>query len=505
MTNPFSDSDSTPVAGAGAAPLVLPEIVGWDASTLSRRIHERSVSCREVMRAYLTHIEAANPRVNAIISRLEADAAMAEAARADAELTAGRSRGWMHGFPQAIKDLSDAAGLPTTQGSPLFAEHVATQDSLMVERMRAAGAIVIGKTNTPEFGLGSQSYNPLFGATRCAFDTTRTAGGSSGGAGAALAMRLLPVADGSDMMGSLRNPAAFNHVIGMRPSFGRVPGVSPEPFGQQLSTNGPMGRCVEDVARLLAIQSGFDARAPLSLGEPLLPDGADPRRSLQRDVHQVSIGWLGDWEGYLAMAPGILALCERALGHFETAGCTLAPASLPFPPETLWQSWTTLRHWSVAGNLAEAYVDPARRDFLKPEAQWEIEQGLALSAQAIHHANRQRAEAYQAWRTLFSRFDYLVMPSAQVFPFAADTPWPREINGRSMDTYHRWMEVVIPASMLGAPAISLPAGCQDDGLPTGFQLVGRPRDDWGVLQLAHAFEQASGGLARLPPAFASPS
>ncbi|NRB56369.1 MAG: amidase, partial [Salinicola sp.] len=346
-------------------------------------------------------------------------------------------------------------------------------------------------------------YNPVFGATRNAFDHTRTAGGSSGGAAAALAMRMLPVADGSDMMGSLRTPAAFNHVIGFRPSFGRVPGLAADPFGQQLSTNGPMGRTVEDVARLLEIQSGFDRRVPLSLGEPLRPDRGEFGDALARDTSGVRIGWLGDWRGHLAMESGVLPLCARALARFADLGCRVEEVDLPFSAETLWESWTTLRHWAVAGNLGAYYTDPATRERLKPEAQWEVERGLRLSARDIHAANVQRGDAYRAWSALFERFDYLAMPSAQVFPFDVETRWPREIAGRTLDSYHRWMEVVVPASMLGAPAISLPAGTSDGGLPMGFQLIGRPRDDWGVLQLARAFEAVSGDLARLPPTLAS--
>jgi len=451
------------------------------------------------MIAYLDHIDAMNPVVNAIVSRRERAPLLDEAEIADRELGAGESRGWMHGFPQAFKDLSDAKGLPTVQGSPLFVGQIAAEDSLMTERMRAAGAIVIGKTNTPEFGLGSQSYNPVFGATRNAFDLTRTAGGSSGGAAVALAMRMLPVADGSDMMGSLRNPAAFNHVIGFRPSFGRVPDLAADPFGQQLATNGPMGRTVEDVARLLDTQSGFDSRVPLSLGEPLISDGGDLGTALERDVRGVKIGWMGDWQGRLAMESGVLALCEAALAPFGGLGCDVEEVDLPFDSETLWESWTTLRHWAVAGNLGVHYANPDSRAQLKPEARWEVERGLQLSAQDIHRANVQRGDAYRAWNALFERFDYLVMPSAQLFPFDVETHWPREIAGQAMDTYHRWMEIVIPASMLGAPTISLPAGLNDAGLPMGFQLIGRPRNDWGVLQLARAFEKASGDLAILPP------
>ncbi|WIX32422.1 amidase [Salinicola sp. JS01] len=488
---------------ANAGPTIahaLDEIVTWSATALSRRIHAREVSCSEVMAAYLAHIDAANPSLNALVSRRPSATLLAEAETADRELAAGRSRGWLHGIPQAIKDLSDVQGLPTVQGSPLCRDHRADADSLMVARMRAAGAIMIGKTNTPEFGLGSHTYNPVFGATRNAHAPTRTAGGSSGGAAAALAMRLLPVADGSDMMGSLRNPAAFNQVIGLRPSFGRVPGLAPEAFGQQLATNGPMGRSVEDVARLLAVQAGYDRRAPLSLGEALLPAGQDPAAALERDGDGLRIAWLGDWSGHLALEPGVLALCESALQRLEAGGCRVEPAPLPYSAEAQWQSWTTLRHWAVCGSLGGYYANPDSRRQLKPEAQWEVARGLALSAQDIHAANVRRSEIYRAWCALFERVDYVAMPSAQVFPFALDTPWPETIDGRSMDTYHRWMEVVVPASLAGLPAISVPAGVDARGLPMGLQLIGAPRDDWGLLQLARLYERISGELAPMPAA-----
>lgn len=464
------------------------EIVELDALALSRAIATRAVSCQAVMTAYLAHIDAVNPRVNAIVSRQPTDALLEQADACDRELALGAYRGWLHGIPQAIKDLSATAGIATTFGSPLCADQVPARDGLMVERMKAAGAIVIGKTNTPEFGLGSQTYNPVFGATRNAYDHDLTAGGSSGGAAAALAMRMLPVADGSDMMGSLRNPAAFNNIFGFRPSFGRVPQApAPDVFGQQLGTEGPMGRSVADVARLLSTQSGPDARAPLSIAE----DPARFANDLSGDATGVRIGWIGDWHGYLPMEPGVLAVCEQALRRLEAIGCMVEPVTPNFDPSRLWRCWNTLRHWAVAGKLAPLYADPVTRRQLKPEACWEIEHGLGLSALDVHRANVERSAWYQTLRALFERFDVLVMPSAQVFAFDVNSHWPAEIAGHPMDTYHRWMEVVIGASLAGVPTMNVPAGFDARGRAMGLQLIGPHRADRDVLRLAAAYERAA--------------
>ncbi|ERL52271.1 hypothetical protein BJB45_09905 [Halomonas huangheensis] len=441
------------------------------------------------MATYLAHIDTVNPRVNAIVSRVDSEQLMAQAAECDQQLAAGRSRGWLHGIPQAIKDLSVTRDIPTSMGSPLFAGQAPVEDGLMVSRVRAAGAIFIGKTNTPEFGLGSQTYNTVFGATRNAYDHRLCAGGSSGGAAAALAMRMLPVADGSDMMGSLRNPAGYHNLFGLRPSFGRVPhGAGPEIFGHQLATEGPMARSVGDLAQLLAIQAGPDPRAPLALTD----DPSTLRQPLPgvEAAHGLRIGWLGDWDGYLAMEEGVLDVCTGALGVFEQLGATLEAVTPDYAPERLWQSWLTLRQWAVAGSLSEVWQDPERRHQLKPEAQWEVEQGLARSALDIHRANVSRSAWYASVLKLFERFDVLALPSAQVFAFDVETPWPREIEGKAMDTYHRWMEVVIPGSLSGCPVISLPAGFNSEGKAMGLQLIAPHREDLALLRWAAAFEAA---------------
>ncbi|KAA0943406.1 MULTISPECIES: amidase [unclassified Pseudomonas] len=474
-----------------------PEIVELDAVQLSRAIHARQVSCHEVMQAYLAQIERFNPAVNALVSLRSHEDVLAEAQACDRELDKGQSRGWMHGMPQAIKDLAATKGLRTTLGSPLFADQVPSEDAISVARVRASGAIIIGKTNVPEFGLGSQTYNTLFGTTGNAYDPTLVAGGSSGGAAVALALRMLPVADGSDMMGSLRNPAAFNNVFGLRPSQGRVPhGPAPELFVQQLATEGPMGRSVADVAQLLSTQAGYDPRVPLSLKDAPAIFG----QPLQRDFKGARLGWLGDYNGYLPMEDGVLDLCESALGDFTALGCAVENCQPDFAMQRLWQTWLVHRHWLVQGSLGAAYADPQKRRLLKPEAQWEVEGGLLLSAAQVYQASVNRSDWYRALGKLFERYDFLLLPTAQVFPFDAQQPWPRIVGGREMDTYHRWMEVVIGPTLAGLPSMSIPVGFNPQGLPMGLQIIGPAQADRAVLQLAYAHEQLTHWVQRRPPA-----
>lgn len=471
-------------------------LVQLQAHELAQLIRLRQVSCREVMGDYLAHIERFNPAVNALVSLQPAEALLAQADQRDAELARGEYRGWMHGLPHAIKDLSLTKGIRTTLGSPLYRDYVPERDGIMVERIRAAGAILIGKSNTPEFGLGSQSYNPLFGATGCAYDPSRTAGGSSGGAAAALALQLVPVADGSDMMGSLRNPAAFNNIVGFRPSQGRVPfDDAADLFFDQLGYEGPMGRSVRDVALLLSVQAGSDPRAPLSIAE----SGKAFAGPLERDFKGARLGWLGDLGGHLAMERGVLELCQRAFADFQAIGCEVESCELGFSAERLWDCWRTLRHWFVAGSLGAACADPAKRELLKPEAHWEVENGLRLSAMDVYQATVARSDWYRAIQRLFERYDYLLLPSAQVFPFDKNLHWPKEVAGRAMDTYHRWMEVVIPATLSGCPVANVPVGFNEQGLPMGLQIIGRHQADLAVLQLAHAYEQATQWYRRCPP------
>ena len=469
-------------------------ILELDAVALSRAIHAREVSCVEVLDAYLAQIDRHNPRVNAIVAPVDRDRLRTDAAGLDGELARGASRGPLHGFPQAPKDIMPAAGMVTTKGSPIFAGQVSQTDAVVFERMRAGGALFVGRTNSPEFGLGGHTYNPVYGTTRNAWDPARSAGGSSGGAAVAVALRMLPVADGSDMMGSLRTPAAFNHVYGLRTSFGCVPhGPTEEVFFQQFSVAGPMARNVPDLALLLSVQAGFDARLPLTRRAEAPGSFALPP---ERDWTGVRIGWLGDLGGHLPTDAGLLDTCVMALGHLRALGCTIDAALPDFDLERLWQAWIDLRSFAVAGANNALYRDPAKRAQLKPEAVWEIERGLALSGPRVYEAMSVRSAWYQALRTLFQRFDYLVMPAAQVYPFDAGLDWPHAIDGRDMDTYHRWMQAVVPATMAGLPALAAPAGVGREGLPAGIQIIGPAQADAAVLQLGHAYDQA-GGFSRV--------
>lgn len=472
------------------------EIVMMDAATLSSAIKSRQISCAEVMTAYLDQIDAINPAVNAIVSIRPRAELIEEARRRDAELSRGEYAGEMHGFPHAIKDLEPTAGIRTTMGSPILKDFIPRADSILVERIKRAGAIIIGKTNVPEFGLGSHSYNPVFGTTLNAYDQTKTAGGSSGGAAVALALRMLPVADGSDHAGSLRNPAAFNNVFGFRTAFGRVPSDVREVFMPALSVHGPMARTVPDLAMLLSVIAGHDARVPLSIRE----DSARFANSLAHDFKGARIAWGGDFGGYLPFEPGVLDLCRDALNIFKSIGCVVEEAIPDYSIERVWQSWLVLRAWQVGGLLKTYYSDPARRALMKPEVQWEIERGFKISAYDVADASAVRTAWYHAMRAMFEKCDFFVLPSAQVFPFDATLHWPKTVGGKAMDTYHRWMEVMIPVTMSGCPALNVPAGFSSAGLPMGIQIVAPNHAEFACLQLAHAYDKATRWVeTRLPP------
>lgn len=479
------------------------EIVEWSALQLSLAIHARQVSCREVMEAYLARIDQLNPTYNAIVAMRDHPQLLKDADLYDAQLKSGNSMGWLHGIPQAPKDLALTKDIVTSFGSPLLQHNQPKADSIHVARARAAGAIMIGKTNTPEFGLGSQTYNPVYGPTRNPYDPSKTSGGSSGGAATALALRMLPVADGSDFGGSLRNPAAFCNVYGMRPSQGRVPrSPADEVFISQLGYSGPMARTVADLALLLNTQSGVDLSDALSLDTDsrlcaLTP--ATVERSLQSSLAGKKIGWLGDWDGHLAMEPGILPLCETALRNLASKGVLVEPLKSPFPPEQLWDIWLVHRHFGIGNGLMKYYEDPAKRKLLKPEAIWEIEGSLKLSAADFFNASKSRSAWYKTLVTLFDTYDYLAAPTAQVFPFDVNEHWPKEIDGRKMDTYHRWMETCFPWTLSGCPIISVPVGFGPHHLPIGMQLIGRPRDDLGLLKLVYAYEQHNDWVNTIRP------
>ncbi len=469
------------------------DITVMTASQLSVAIRQRSVSCREVMQAYLARIDRYNAVYNAIVSPVDADELLLQADSADQELEQGEVLGWMHGMPHAVKDLANVKGLPTSYGSPLFVGTIATDDDLAIARIRREGPIFIGKTNTPEFGFGSQSYNPVFGATGCAYDPQLTAGGSSGGAACGLATHMLPVADGSDFMGSLRNPGAFNNVIGFRPTQGRVPDPGGEQFYQQLATDGPLGRNSEDTFRLLCTMAGQHSMSPLSLRDALPP----AERFAALPLKNVKIGWLGNYSGYLEMETGILELCASALQTIEKNGSIVEPCAPDFELSQLWDTWLTLRHWS-ANWARPLYDDFARRRLLKPEVVFEVEGSLGLTAERVYAAGVARSDWFGALRKLFDEYDILALPTAQVFPFSKDVHWPSRINDRTMDTYHRWMEVVIGGTLAGLPIVNVPVGFDARGRPMGMQLLGPFGEDRRVLQMALAYEQITRFLDQRP-------
>ena len=493
---------------APASPALDP-LVEAGAARLAALMAAGETSAEEVMRAHLARIAAVNGPGNAVVSLRDPDDLLAEARAADAARARGGAAGPLHGLPVAVKDLAATKGLRTTLGSPIYADWIPDKDGIVAARQRAAGAILIGKTNVPEFGLGSHTMNPVFGTTANPWNPSRSAGGSSGGAAVGLALRMLPVADGSDMMGSLRNPAGWCNVMGFRPSWGRVPNAdSADLFAHQLATDGPMGRSAADMALLLDALAGPDPAAPLSLSDaPAFAAGLDhPEPGIW--ARGLRVAWLGDWGGAYAMEPGILETCEAALGALRALGAEIETPPPPHPAEAIWDAWTTLRSWGVAGKYAADYENPNRRAQMKPEAVWEVERALGFSALDIHRAVVARADWHRALMRLFGQVDLIALPSAQTWPFPIDDRWPAKIAGREMDTYHRWMEVVLPASLEGAPAVSVPAGFSGataaaagipEGLPIGLQLIGPPRADLAVLRAAAAYETAAPWTRAAPP------
>ncbi|MEM9330120.1 MAG: amidase [Pseudomonadota bacterium] len=454
-------------------------LVDLDLYELLSGLEKHEFSHEQLMDETLGRIADVNPTVNAIVSLRDRDELLAEAKAFDMKPRVGK----LDGIPIAIKDLVETKDLRTTHGSPIFANHMPQEDELIVSRIRGAGAILIGKTNVPEFGLGSNSYNPVFGRTRNPYDLTKTAGGSSGGAGAALAARMVPIADGSDMMGSLRNPAAFCNVYGLRPTYGLVPGdPKGDVFLHQLSTLGPMARSVTDLAILLDVIAGPDPRLPHSILEkPRFEEAAKIQPKPKR------IGWLGSWANYFPIEPEILSLCERALGVFSGLGHTVEDIELEFDPSSLWTSWTRLRSLAIAGSLGDHYDSADENHLLKPEAIFEIEAGRQLSPVEILEASRIRSDWFCYTAQAFEKWDAIVLPSAQVFPFDAEVNWPNKILNQDLTTYHKWMEVVVPASLIGLPAINVPVGFSTTGLPMGMQIIGKRSADAELLSLGNAY------------------
>ncbi len=471
----------------------MEDLCANDAVTLAGMLRSREVSAREVIGAHIARIEAQDGAVNAVVTRCF-DAALAKAKAADAALARGESTGLLHGLPVAHKDLFDTAGVRTTHGSPLFAENVPSRDALVVQRMSAAGAISLGKTNVPEFGAGSHTVNPVFGATRNPFDLTRSAGGSSGGAAAALAARMICLADGSDLGGSLRNPASFCNVVGLRPSPGRVPDWPFSDVADVLGVAGPMARTVADVALLLMVLSGPDPRVPLALDAA--PPVAEPDQIaglLERDLRGVRVAWSADLG--LPVEPAVLETLAPARQLLADLGCEVIEAAPDLSgADFVFRTWRAFRFATNLGPLLRQH--PGQ---IGPNVTWNIERGLELSVADLGRATLWQAALAERVSAFFDSYEVLACPVTQVVPFDVTLDWVHDIDGHPQHTYLDWMASAYLISVTGLPAMSVPAGFTADGLPVGLQLVGRRRADWALLGVARAVEAATGHGRTVPP------
>src|SRR5580692_3509510 len=449
---------------------------------MARLIRAKKLSAREALAAHLKQIELVNPKVNAIVT-LVPGLAQEAAANAD-EMQAHKEKlGPLHGLPVAHKDLVETRGIRTTFGSPLYKDYIPAADDLIVERLHRAGAITIGKTNTPEFGSGSQTFNTLFGATRNPYDLTKTCGGSSGGAAVALACGLVPVADGSDTGGSRRNPAAFCNVVGFRPSPGRVPNPKAAFGWSTLTTSGCLGRSVEDLALVLSTMAGPDSHAPLSIQEP----GENFARPLARGFKGVRVAWFKDLGG-VPFDPRVRAVIEGHRATFESLGCIVEQAEPDFAPAEI--AFRTLRAWNSANTYgARLHEHP---DAFKDTLKGEIEEGLRLTGIDLARAETAHGQLWRGFQLFLEKYEYFVLPTTQLPAFDIDTEYPAAIAGVKFDNYIDWMKSCWYISATGNPAASAPGGFTPEGLPVGVQIVGRDKADFGVLQMAHAFEQATG-------------
>jgi amidase len=463
------------------------------AAKLARLVRTRKISATELMRAFIAQIERVNPKVNAIVTFLP-DEALQEAKRLDRALARPRTArpGALAGLPIAYKDMIATQGIRTTFGSPIFRDHVPSADHIIVERLKAAGAITLGKTNTPEFAAGSQTFNKLFGATLNPYDTAKTCGGSSGGAAVAVACGMLPFADGSDLGASLRNPASFCNVVGFRPTPHRVPYYPADDAWQSLSVIGPLARTVRDAALLLAAMAGPDARSPGSIAEP----GSIFAKPLARDFRKARVAWSRSLGG-LPVDARVSAVLETQRKTFSDLGCIVEDAEPDLSGAD--EAFHVLRAVGFVQKYGELLK--THRPDMKDTVVWNIEEGLKLSGPQVARAMQLRSQVYQRMREFMTRYEFLLLPVSQVPPFPVTQPYVTEIGGVKLDNYLDWMKTCYEITMTSHPAISVPAGFTNNepALPVGLQIVGRYRDDFGVLQLAHAFEQATGICRRRPP------
>lgn len=461
------------------------------ATELAQDIRAKKVSSTEVMEAHLDQIERVNPQVNAIVTLLPREQCLALAKEADNALANGKSNhlGPLHGLPTAHKDLVNTKGIRTTKGSPIYADNVPDQDALIVERMKKGGMLTIGKTNTPEFGAGAQTYNEVFGETHNPYDLGKTCGGSSGGAAVSLACGMLPACDGSDTGGSLRNPGGFNNVVGFRTSPGRVP-VWPAQLGWwPISVQGPMARTVADVALLLSVMAGPDARCPIAVAEP----GDVFRKPLDRKFQGTQIAWSPDLGG-LPMESRVRDVLESKRGVFAELGCELSETAPDFTDAD--EVFQVLRAWRFEMSYSELLK--TKRDMIKDTVIWNTEYGMKLTGPQVARAEEKRTEIYHRVREFLEKHEFLVCATNTVAPFDISQRYLDEIEGVKLPTYIDWMKSCWYITITGLPAITVPCGFTPEGLPVGIQIVGRHQDEFGVLQLAHAFEQATRVYAQRP-------
>lgn len=467
---------------------VMDELCFLSARRLVKLMVAREVSAREVLDAHLRQIELVNPKVNAIVTRCD-DRARAVAQRLDDDLARGVPPGPLHGLPVAHKDTHRTAGLRTTWGSPIYADFVPAEDDLIIERIIRAGAVTIGKTNVPEFAAGSHTFNTIFGATGNPYDLRRSAGGSTGGGAAAVACGMQVFADGSDRGGSLRNPASFCNVVGLRPTPGRVPSRSAvDPFGVQ-SVEGAIARSADDLSLVMSAIARFDARAPLALEG----DGSVFAPPLERDVTGLRVA-LSPRFGDLLVEREVEAAVITAGRLLEAAGAIVEEADPDLSDaEGVFRVIRALDFDVIFGELLDAH-----RSEMKASLVENIEAGRALTEAQITATLRVRGQLVARMASFFERYDLVVGPTSQVLPFSIDLEYPEAVAGRPTTDYLSWMASCYLISATGLPALSVPVAFSDSGLPIGVQLVGPARSERFLLEVADVIERASGAGARHP-------
>jgi len=483
MELPDANKNMTP-------PTTVDELCFQPAKELARMIREKRVSSREVMQAHLKQIARVNPKVNAIVTLVPEDQLLGQALAADEAAAKGNFQGPLHGLPVGVKDLNPTKGIRTTYGSPLHKDDTPDFDCLLVEREKNAGAIVIGKTNVPEWGLGSQTFNRVFGATLNPYDLTKTCGGSTGGGSVALACGMVPLADGSDMGGSLRNPPNFCNVVGLRTSPGRVPNTPTTLGWFTLSVDGPVARTVSDCTFFLSVLAGFDRRSPISIDQT----GSQFAQPLAgRNFKGLRVAMFKDlglpWE------PEVKSAVQAQRKVFESLGCIVEETEPDFRDAN--ECFLLWRHWAVEHSFGD--ILEASSDKLNEYVHWHVEEGRKLTGPQLSRIEAKRTALYERMREFMEKYEFFLMPVNQVLPFDVKMHYPTEIAGVKMENYIAWMKSAYYISTVGNPAISVPCAFSSGGLPIGLQIVGRQNDDWGVLQMAYAFEQATNVGKRRPP------